>query len=112
MTVLTNLLAILAKDTEGAAVSALTTFNASVQQTSDPQEVVAAGGQLVLGLATALPSIENNLIKDTSNLLVGDAISEIQTLAAQAQTAAAAAPASQLTAGVAGNATIGAGTAA
>ena len=56
MSVLQNLLAIVAKDTGGTAITALQSFQSAVDQTSDVQEVVAAGVQLEGQLVLALPT--------------------------------------------------------
>lgn len=89
--VLSGLLAILAKDAGTPVVTALQTFQTSVETTSDVQEVVAAGTQLEASLITAAPSVESALIKDTVALLVPDAIAGITTLQQQAAADAAAA---------------------
>lgn len=92
----TSLLAILAQDTGGALTTGLQNFKTAIDGTSDIQEVVAAGTQFEVGLVTALPGVESSLIKDTTNLLVTDAVAEITKLqqAATATPATSAAPVS------------------
>jgi hypothetical protein len=92
MSVLQNLLAIVAKDTGGTAITALQNFQSAVDQTSDVQEVVAAGVQLEGQLVLALPQVESSLIKDTVNLLVPDAVAGITKLQQQAAAPSSSAP--------------------
>jgi hypothetical protein len=87
MSLATSLLGIIAQDTGGVLTGALNNFNTAIQGTSDIQEVVAAGVQFESTIVTSLPAVESSLIKDTTKLLVTDAVNEITALQTQAAAA-------------------------
>lgn len=84
-----SLAAILAQDTGGALVTQLQSFDAAVQTTPSVEGAVAAGEEFFNNTVMALPSVEGALIRDTTNLLVTDAVTEI-TKAQQALTTVSA----------------------
>ena len=90
MSLAKNLLAIVAKDAGGALAANLTTFQSSIDAAPSVEGAVAAGAQLEANLVTALPTVEGGLIKDTTDLLVQDAVAEIVALQQQAAASAKA----------------------
>jgi hypothetical protein len=80
MSIIQNLVAILEQDTGGALVTALTTFKNNLNSTPTPENAVVQGKLFVDNLMAALPSVDGKLIADTNNLLVGDAISGLQSV--------------------------------
>jgi hypothetical protein len=87
MSLAQSLLAILLNDTGGQAVTLLQNFQAGIDASPSAEGAIAAGMKFLADGTLALPTVEGSLLKDATDLLISDAISEITS----AKTAAAVA---------------------
>jgi hypothetical protein len=75
--VLSGVLAVLKQDTGGELVNLLQTFQAGVDASPSIEGATAAGDQFAADAVLQAPALAGTLIKDLTNLLVGDAISAL-----------------------------------